>query len=325
MPFLIFGFLFSFQTNSTRIKLPFDQTNPIIYDNDDHRDMYTDEYLFALASAREVSLKGIISTYSGGQKEYDLFVRGRQEMVQKARKSGFGNLPDPIAGPNYPLVKPSSNRMEDTKSIQSEAGKVIVEEALKTTPEKPLVVIAGGQLTAIADAYLQDPAIADRIVVCGIFGVNEKTYNAGLDAWAWTIVLSKFKCVSIADSDDQSKFSRVFQSERPSTPKQKFEEDLRNGIFPRTAYFEWIVEKRHPVHPAVYMEYDGDTPAAIPLIRQDYVTEVERWSCVGIDEAGMPKLVSDGNGPLYLVTGGDSEIATQEFWRVLENPKSWRR
>ena len=50
---------------SLAISLPYDNTCPIIYDNDDADDMYTDEYLLSLVSAGNITLKGMI-TSSGG-------------------------------------------------------------------------------------------------------------------------------------------------------------------------------------------------------------------------------------------------------------------
>lgn len=42
--------------------LPLQKKCPVICDNDDHRDVYTDEYLMALSSLGEIDLKGIITT-----------------------------------------------------------------------------------------------------------------------------------------------------------------------------------------------------------------------------------------------------------------------
>ena len=39
---------------------PYDRTNPVIYDNDNALDVYTDELVMALASAGEIDLRGMI-------------------------------------------------------------------------------------------------------------------------------------------------------------------------------------------------------------------------------------------------------------------------
>lgn len=302
--------------------IPFDTTNAVFYDNDDYRDTYTDEYLLSLASAGTIQLKGLVTTYSADSAEYNLFVKGRQQIINKARKSGFMNLPDAIAGPNVTLKRPASNRVEDTKPLNSKAGRAIVKAALAATPAKPLVIVAGGQLTSIADAYLQDPAISDHVIVSGIFGARDKTYNAGLDPWAWTIVLLKFRCLSISDSNSDSLYNRVFKTACPRTPKKRFAREIQNGILPNTEFYKWMLEKHHPRHPASYMEQDGDTPAAIPIVRPDYVQQIERWRCTGLNENGLPNLVKDDNGPLYLVISANVSIGTDEFWRAIENRRS---
>ena len=326
LPALVVVFTYWMSSSSTEAvdTIPFDKNCPVIYDNDDHRDMYTDEYLFSLASAGSINLKGIITSYSGDKNEYDLFVTGRQQIIDKARQSGLINLPDATAGPFISLLRPKSNHIEDTPSLNSAAGQVIVHAAMQASPEKPLVIIAGGQLTAIADAYLQEPQIADRVVVCGIFGTLHETYNAGLDSWAWAIVIRKFRCVSISDSEDDAPYSHVFLKGRPLTGKLRISQDLENGVIPSTSFYIWMLEKHHPVHPPVYMEKDGDTPAAIPLMRPDYLTGVERWRCTGIDDNGKPVVVPDSNGSLYLMINADPYVATKEFWRAIEETKTWR-
>ena len=57
--------------------LPYDRTCPVIYDNDDHRDVYTDEYLFALASSGDIELGDIITSYTYNVNEYEEFLKGR--------------------------------------------------------------------------------------------------------------------------------------------------------------------------------------------------------------------------------------------------------
>src|SRR4051812_11333875 len=49
---------------STQALVPFDRTNPVLYLNDDIRDGYTDEYLQALASAGDISLRGAVTQSS---------------------------------------------------------------------------------------------------------------------------------------------------------------------------------------------------------------------------------------------------------------------
>lgn len=64
-------------------------------------------------------------------------------------------------------------------------------EARKATPEKPLIVVVGGPLTTVAQAYLTDPSIATRMVVAGIYSF---TIN-GFDSTANYVVAKKCRFV----------------------------------------------------------------------------------------------------------------------------------
>ena len=58
------------------------------------------------------------------------------------------------------VVPGAAEKMTDPKQpIVSEGARLIVEEALKATPEKPLYVCVGGPLTDIASAWLMNPEI----------------------------------------------------------------------------------------------------------------------------------------------------------------------
>ena len=84
--------------------MPYDRTNPILYDNDEAVDMYTDEYLLAQASLGHIQLKGMMT--STPNEPYDFYVTradfercvsDREQLVSAARNSGFLNVPNPFA------------------------------------------------------------------------------------------------------------------------------------------------------------------------------------------------------------------------------------
>ena len=68
---------------------------------------------------------------------------------------------------------------EIDKPLESEGARLIVEEALKASPDKPLYVCVGGPLTNIASAYLMNPAIGKNIVLLWIGG-QEYTELGGI-------------------------------------------------------------------------------------------------------------------------------------------------
>lgn len=63
------------------------------------------------------------------------------------------------------------------KPISSEGSRLIVSEARKCTPEKPLYVTCGGALTNVAAALQEDPSIAKNIIVVWIGG-QEYSFGA---------------------------------------------------------------------------------------------------------------------------------------------------
>ena len=61
--------------------------------------------------------------------------------------------------------------MVDTKTpIESEGAKLIIEEAKKASPERPLYLLFGGPLTDIASAWLMDPSISKNVILVWIGG-----------------------------------------------------------------------------------------------------------------------------------------------------------
>ncbi|MBP3832563.1 MAG: nucleoside hydrolase [Bacteroidaceae bacterium] len=77
------------------------------------------------------------------------------------------------------VVPGAAEKMTDPKQpIVSEGARLIVEEALKATPEKPLYVCVGGPLTDIASAWLMNPEIGKNIILIWIGGQEYKETGA---------------------------------------------------------------------------------------------------------------------------------------------------
>jgi inosine-uridine nucleoside N-ribohydrolase len=292
------------------VELPFDRTCPLFYDNDDHRDVYTDEYLMALAHLGEIKLVGLTTTYAPNAREYDLFVKGRAEIVAVARRSGLKNVPEAMPGTSGKLTRPASNRPEDTRPLKLAASEALVAEARKCTPEKPLVFLTGGQLTVVADAWLQAPDIADRVVVAGLFGAPKRDYNASLDAWAWTIVMAKFRVFAVPFGAPNQRGTVFLKA--AEVPKARVRSELPQSV----PFFAWMLEKRHPSNGGPD-EHDYDGQAAIALMRPDYITQVRRWRPDGIHPNGDVRLVPDENGPVIEAVDADQGVSTREFWRAM--------
>lgn len=210
-----------------------DSTNPMVYDNDLFAGGVDDEYMWAKASAG-ASLKGIIATremsFSSGPDTlpggYSFTLQhGLDEArasVERARRSGMRNLPDPVAGAGVRLVKPASGRIRDTRAAASPGTDLILAAARNATPRKPLVLfVGGGQATTVANAYLLDPSITRRMVVIGT-GLDGKTK----DPWAAWIVAKRCKLLNFGES-------RLWWPQRPLAsilPPDRFAGLPRNEV-----------------------------------------------------------------------------------------------
>ena len=295
------------------IILPYDRSNPVIYDNDSAEDVYTDEYLMALAGSGDINLRGLITTASyassmrKSETSFEWGISVRKEIVGKASRSGMKNIPDAVGGPSVDLVRPASGRIEDTVPIGSQGAKLIIEEAKLATPQKPLVIIMGGQATAMADAYLMDNSIVENVVLAWSNRWYPLGYNGMIDIWSTYIIMSKFIVVE---------FDYGNMNADPYVPKQRLIE------LPDTELRQWMMEKELP-HVSLPGEHDFDVHPAIALMRPDYVTGVRKQAVSHLDSEGIPVLKDDENGNILMVTEADKEVATDEWWRALKNPLAY--
>lgn len=123
-----------------------------------------------LCSSAEV--KGIVGAHVGAQKSWnqnssemtknnaEISVNRANEILELVGKAG--QVP---VKPGAPLP------MTDSKTpVVSEGARLIVQEAMKASPEKPLYLLFGGPLTDIASAWLMEPSIAKNVILLWIGG-----------------------------------------------------------------------------------------------------------------------------------------------------------
>lgn len=179
-----------------------DATNPVIYDNDlivDTPDIF---YLWLKAHKGQVNLVGNINTrdmYNQPNYQYshdDTFVQW-VNLYNKAQASNLQNIPAPVKGTSIALVKPASGVIEQTQYTNSVGSDLIIAEAHKASAAKPLVIFVGGNVSSIANAYLKDNSIADKVIVLHIAGYryNSATYNT-TDFWSSYVVMKRFRYVN---------------------------------------------------------------------------------------------------------------------------------
>lgn len=120
-----------------------------------------------------------------------------KEIVELCGKAGQINIQ-----PGAPTAM-----VDDSTPIESEGAKLIIEEAKKATPERPLYLLFGGPLTDIASAWLMDPTISQNVILVWIggqeysfghpfppqynVGRNLVEYNLRLDVNAAKVVFNK--------------------------------------------------------------------------------------------------------------------------------------
>src|SRR5690606_28960357 len=148
---------------ATDTGLPVNGSNRVILSNDGATDNWQGEFAFLLL-AQGLRLDGLIVNDSGAWPDLNSNVSDWQAMSDAASQSGIDGLPalTPSNGPR--LIRPESGEILDTSPNHSAGAELIVQAALDVE-DPPLVVVTGGRLTDVADAYLIEPAIADRIVI----------------------------------------------------------------------------------------------------------------------------------------------------------------
>jgi hypothetical protein len=294
--------------------LPVDERNPILLTNDGASDNWQGEYAVLLANGGGPKLVGIIVNTSGPWPDLDTNMAGWRGLVAAARASGLRNIPDPIASTGPPLIRPASGQIEDTTANRSEGAHLILDASTTLSlPYRPLVVVTGGRLTDVADAYLMDPTVTERIVVVSSLGSTTATGaamgppNGEMDPWADAIVTAGFRFVQVSAFYDQT-------TDVPTA---------RLGELPANAFGDWIAAKQ----PSIYdLDQAADQVAVIAVGIPSFVTAVENVSSAGLIAAGAsagPDLSVYPTGPLLLVTQSDGAEATGRFWQLLLDPNTY--
>jgi len=311
----------------------------VIYDNDGTVESgYPDVYVYALASAGLIQLEGIITTCS--YKEWGRtppcaplpeasHVRERQELIDKARRSGLRNLPNCSAGPSVSLElrRPPSGRIEDTTPIDTPGSRLIVNEARKSTPQKPLVILMGGQATAVADAYLLDNSIAAKMILVwlgfnkvGSGRMDSRDYNSLVDPWATYIATQKLRVVVFPYSND----GNMFNDGWPEIPRSRFSE------LPDT-------ELRRTLEETIWPDrgVDPDSSPWIALTQPDYVLQTKRFSFDRWEARSQgwrkgakvrlqtPTYKEDSSGEVLAAWQLSERSGTLEWWTRLKDPRTW--
>ena len=293
--------------------LPVDKRNPIILFNDSFRENWQGEYAILLANSGGPALVGIVVNTSPPWPDIESNLSGWKQMVQAARDSGLQNIPDPIASVGVALVRPSDGNIDSTQSNDSVGANFIVDASRRLSrPYRPVVVVTGGRLTDVADAYLVDPTLPDRIVVVSALGTPASgggqmgMPNGEMDEWADVIVAQKFRYIQVSAYYDQL-------TDVPSTLLSQL---------PDNPFTRWIAAKQ----PNIWNDQlAADQVAVAALAIPGFVSHVVYVKQQGATASNYPALVLDIAGPNWLVTDSVGAVATARFWTVLADPATYRQ
>jgi hypothetical protein len=287
--------------------LPVDATSPVIINNDGPSDNWQGEYAILLSSVG-LELVGFIVNDSPAWPNLDANLRGWQAMVEAARLSGFESLPDPLLSAGGPLQRPATGEIDDTEPNRSQGAQAIVGAAGSIAENAPpLVVITGGRLTDVADAYLVDPGIAERIVVVSSLGdlaadgALMGNPNGEMDPWANTIVVQRLRYVQVS----------AFYEQLDDLPSSRLPE------LPKGAFGDWIAAKQPNI---LDLSVASDQVSVLAVALPGFAQQVERAVQNGTAPLGLgatPRLSITPDGPLWLVTSVDGVLARERFWELL--------
>jgi hypothetical protein len=291
--------------------LPVDKRNPIILTNDSFRENWQGEYAILLANTGGPALVGIIVNSSPPWPDIDANLLGWKQMVQAAHDSGLRNIPDPIPSVGAKLVRPSDGNIDVTQSNGSAGANLIIEKSRQLSrPYRPLVVVTGTRLTDVADAYLIDNTLPDRVVVVSELGTTTSgggemgMPNGEMDMWADIIVTKKFHYIQVSAYYDQL-------TDVPSSLLSQL---------PENTFTTWIASKQPNIwNDQLAADQVGVAAVAIP----GFVTQVEHVTQQGVTAANYPALVADDAGPNLLVTSSVGALATAQFWKALLDPATY--
>jgi hypothetical protein len=300
--------------NESHGPLPVDERNPVILENDGWSDNWFGEYAILLANTGGPPLAGIIASSSEYWPDANYNANGWRNLVEAARSSGLDNIPAVTTNMVAPLVRPASGVIDETTANNSMGAQLIVRVSRELyRPGRPVVALACAPLTTVADAYLLDKSVVDRVVVVALQGSytapsgamagygNMNGPNGNLDPWAGWIVAQRFRYVQISAYYDQR--GDVADADVPNLPDN--------------ALGDWMAAKRADLFT---VPTASDQVAALSLGLPTFATEVQRVTpdvSGGFDGMQGPPLRPSADGNAWIVTKIAAPLAQSQLWKML--------
>lgn len=287
--------------------LPVDERNPVILYNDAEHDNWFGEYALLFANVGGLPVKGLIVTSSNYWVDLNANIAEWKDLLAAA--TGLKNVPSvtPSAAPL--LKRPADGIIDSTVPNDSEGANLILSLSRRfAEPARPLVVIGGTRLTDLADAYLIDHTVVERVVpVASLGGYSAPTAtmdkpNGESDPWADWIVAHKFQTYV--------QVSAFYQQTSDVTATDV-------ATLPPDPFGDWMMKKQAGILNAPQA---SDQVAVLSVAVPEFALEVKRFS---VDPAATPDTVygpslsPDPTGNVWVVTRIAGPVAKSRLWDLL--------
>ena len=287
--------------------LPVDERNPIILYEDGWSGDWIGEYAVLLANNGGPPLAGIITNTTKFWNDVNANAAGWNDLVMAARMSGLQNIPDVTPSTGAQLVRPADGQIDSTTPNHSAGAQLIVDLSNELShPWRKVVVTAGTSLTDIADAYLVDHSVVDRVIVVAMVGSGANgamvAPNGDMDPWADWIVASKFhQYFQVSAYYDQT--GDVTSADIPHLPQNPLGDRIASKLpniinVPMAADQVALLAQALPNFVQAFQPVSPDTTAAF-------------------DSKQGPPLVSDSSGTDLMVTQIAASQAAVRFREML--------
>jgi hypothetical protein len=294
--------------------LPVDERNPVILVNDGWSDNWFGEYAILLANSGGPPLAGIVAVPTTYWPVVNDNAAGWRNLVTAGRASGLQGIPDVTASAGAPLPRPADGQIDSTAPNRSAGAQLIVDISRRLSlPARPVVALVAAPLTVVADAYLIDPTVVDRVVVVAVLGSYSAPNgfmngpNGDLDPWAGWIVAQRFRYVQVSAYYDQA--GDVTSADLPSLPQNPL------GTF---------MAGKHPNIFDVPTASDQILPLAVGLPKFAVgIQQVAPDISAGFDAMQGPTLRPDAGGNAWVVTQIAPPLAGARLWQMLLDPATF--
>jgi hypothetical protein len=295
--------------DTSHTPLPVDERNPVILSNDGWSDNWSGEYAMLFANSGGPSLAGIVVGASKYWSNLDDNLTGWKNLVAAAKLSGLA-VPEVVGSQGNPLSAPADGKIDSTVANGSKGAEFIRDVSRRLSlPWRPVVILACAQLTDIADAYLIDHSVVERVVVVALLGTYSAPKglmsgpNGDLDPWADWIVAQRFRYVQISSVYDQA--------------NDVTKDDIAR--LPKGALGDWMAAKQPNLST---LTTAADQLAVLAVALHSFVATVERAapdiSAGFASPPGQgPPLVPAADGNARLVTQVTSSLGPSALWQML--------